>query len=137
MPPIDPWPIARACMTAPMPMPRRLALQVTGRTVIRDCCWHHRIDWHQASATAIGIVRRLRRERITDAYDLFDSAIDLTHELNGDQQHAILSLLNPGDGIMVGRLAGHRKLSYQNGRKRTHAMLEAGVHQTVVVDWPE
>lgn len=119
-----------------MTLLRRLPLQVTGRTVIRDCCWHYGIDWHQASATAVGIVRRLRREH-TDAYDLFDSAIDLTRGLSWDQRHAVLSMLSPGDGIMVCRLAGHRELSYQNGRKRTHAMLEAGVRRTVVIDWPE
>jgi hypothetical protein len=137
LPAIDPWPIARDCMAAPMPLARRLALQVTGRTVIRDCCWHHGIDWHQASATAVAIARRLRREHVTDAYDLFDSAIDLTRDLSWGQQHAVLSLLSPGDGIMIGRLAGHRELSYQNGRKRTYTMLEAGVRRTVVIDWPE
>ena len=138
MPPIDPWPIARDCMAAPMPLPRRLALQFTGRTVIRDCCWHHRIDWDQASATAVAIARRLRRrERITDAYDLFDRAIDLTRGLSRDQEMAVSSLLSPGSGIMVGRMAGYKKLSYQDGRKRTYTMLEAGVQRTVVIDWVE
>lgn len=136
MPPINP-PIARDCMTAPIPLPRRLVLQVTGRTVIRDCCWHHSIDWHQASAAAVTLARRLRREHITDAYDLFDRAIDLTRGLSWDQQRAVQSMLSPGDGIMIGRLAGHRELSYQNGRKRTYTMLEAGVHRTVVIDWVE
>ena len=121
-----------------MPLPRRLALQVTGRTVIRDCCWHHRIDWHQASATAVGIVRRLRRERITDEDEMFDRAFDLALELDDDQGEAVRSLLTPGVGITVGRDDSNpRRWHYQEGRKRTYTMLEAGVHRTVVIDWVE
>jgi hypothetical protein len=139
MPPIDP-PIDRPCMAAPMAMPTRLALQVTGRTVIRDCCRHHTMDWRKVSATAVTLARRLRREHIRDrGGELFDRAIDLTHalskELSEDQQGAVLSLLCPGDGIMVGRMGGHRELSYQNGRHRTYAMLEAGVRRTVVIEY--
>jgi hypothetical protein len=73
MPRIDP-PIdhERECMPAPLPLPTRLARQITGRTVIRDCCQHHSIDWHQVSATAVELARRRRREHITDAGELLN-----------------------------------------------------------------
>lgn len=130
-------PIARKCMSSPMPLARRLALQVTGRTVIRDCCWHHRIDWHQASATAVRLARRLRREHMTDARELSTRVNDLTRELRGDQGMAVCVLLWPGVGIRIDRLAGQKELTHLDGSKRTYAMLEAGVHRTVVVDWVE
>jgi hypothetical protein len=131
-------PIARKCMSAPMPLPRRLALQVTGRTVIRDCCWHHSIDWHQASATAVRLARRLRREHITDREELSMRVNDLTRELSGDRGMAVRLLLWPGTGISVHHEAGHPKeWSYQDGSKRTYAMLEAGVRRTVVIRWVE
>jgi hypothetical protein len=52
MPRINP-PIARDCMAPLVPWPQRLARQVVPRTHIRDCCWHHSIDWRQASAAAV------------------------------------------------------------------------------------
>ena len=127
MPPIDPT-IDRPCMAAPMPLLTRLALQVTGRTVIRHCCQYHEMDWHKVSATAVTLARRLRREHIRDrGGELLDRAIELTHalskELSEDQQQAVLSLLDPGDGIKFARLGEDprhpRQWTYQNGRHRT------------------
>lgn len=124
MPPIDPT-IDRPCMAAPMPLLTRLALQVTGRTVIRHCCQYHEMDWHKVSATAVTLARRLRREHIRDrGGELLDRAIELTHalskELSEDQQQAVLSLLDPGDGIKFARLGEDprhpRQWTYQNGR---------------------
>src|SRR5205809_7892355 len=84
MPPIDP-PIDRPCMAVPMTMPTRLAHQVTGRTVIRDCCLYHRMDWRKVSAIAVTLARRLRREHIRDIGDeLFHRAIELTHALDDE-----------------------------------------------------
>jgi hypothetical protein len=142
MPPIDP-PISRdrACMTGPLTLPTRLARQIARRSVLRDCCEHHSIDWHEVSAIAVRHARRLNREHITDARALFDRVIDLTWDLSGDQARAVRSLLSPGDGIMICRLGEDprhpRRWTYQNGRKRTHVMLETGVRRTVVVDWRE
>jgi hypothetical protein len=46
------------------------------------------------------------------------------------------TLLNPHDGITLDQKGYDRwRLFYMNGRKRTHAMLEAGVHRTVVIRW--
>ena len=140
MPPIDP-PIDRSCMAAPMTMPTRLARQVTGRTVIRDCCRYHRMDWRKVSAIAVTLARRLRREHIRDrGGEMLDRAIELIHslsELSKNEQLAVLSLLDLGDGIMVGRLREDprhpKQWTYMNGRHRTYAMFEAGVRRTVIV----
>jgi len=137
MPPIHP-PIARPCMAAPMTIPTRLARQVTGRTAPRDCCEHHRMDWHQVSAAAVPLARRLNREHITDADELHDRISDLTRGLNGDYGRAVRSLLSPDEGIMLNRdVWPPRQWTFANGRKRTYAMLEAGVHRTVTVEWVE
>ena len=140
MPAIDPS-IDRPCMTAPMPLLTRLARQVTGRTVIRDCCQYHSMDWHQASAIAVTLARRLRREHITDPNELYDRALELTRELSKDRGRAVRSLLSASDGIKVARLGEDRRnprqWTYQNGRHRTRAMLDAGVRRTVVVYWQE
>jgi len=137
---IDPS-IDRPCMTAPMPLLTRLAHQVTGRTVIRDCCQYHGMDWHQASAIAVTLARRLRREHITDYNELSDRVFDLINGLDGDLRRAVLSLLSPGVGIKVARLGEDprhpRHWTYQDGRHRTRAMPEAGVRRTVVVYWQE
>lgn len=137
MPRIDP-PIARDCMAAPVPWLERLARQVIPRTRIRDCCWHHSIDWRQAAAVAITIARRVRREHVTGEEALFDRVFELIQAsgLPELQQNAVEALLYPGEGITIDHLAGDRwRLSYLDGRKRTHAMLESGVHRTVIIRW--
>jgi hypothetical protein len=80
----------------------------------------------------------VNREHITDADELADRAHDLIEALDlpERQQEAVETLLSPDDGITLDHLAGDRwRLSYMEGRKRTHAMLEAGVHRTVVIHW--
>jgi hypothetical protein len=137
MPRIDP-PIARDCMAAPVPWAARLARQAVPRTDTQDCCWHHRIDWRAAAAAAVRIARQVNREHITGEEGLYDRACDLIRAsgLPEQQQDAVETLLNPHDGITLDHLAGDRwRLSYMNGRKRTHAMLEAGVRRTVTVRW--
>jgi hypothetical protein len=137
MPRIDP-PIARDRMTVPPSWPKRLTRQVISRTRIRDCCWHHSIDWRDAAAAAIPLARRINREHITDPDELADRAFDLVRALRlpERQEMAVHTLLNPHDGINLDHLGYDRwRLSYINGRKRTYAMLEAGVHRTVLIRW--
>ena len=137
MPRIDP-PIARDCMIAPVPWPERLGRQIIPHTRIRDCCWHHSIDWRQASAAAVTLARQMIRDHITGDEEMFDRAFTLIHalELPERQQQAVEALLYPGDGIEIEIRPGHRwRRRYMNGRKRAHAMLESGVRRTVVVCW--
>ena len=137
MPRTDP-PIARDCMTARLPWPTRLARQIAPHTRLQDCCWPHGIDWRQASAAAFAIARQVNREHITDEDELAERAFDLIRAvgLPEQQQEAVETLLSHADGITLDHLAGDRwRLSCMNGRKRTHAMLEVGVHRTVVIRW--
>ena len=139
LPRIDP-PIARDCMALPPSWPKRLARQIVPRTRIRDCCWHHRIDWRPAAAAAVRIARQITREHITDEEEMYDRATTLIRALGlpEHQQDAVETLLNPHDGITLDHKGYDRwRLSYMNGRKRTHAMLEAGVRRTIVVGWLE
>jgi hypothetical protein len=137
VPGIDPL-IARDCMADPVPWPERLIRQIVPRTRIRDCCWHHSIDWRHAAPVAVRLARHVRREHITDEDELAWRAFTLVHELGlpERQEEAVETLLNPHDGITLDHIGYDRwRLSYMNGRKRTHAMLEAGVHRTVVIRW--
>jgi hypothetical protein len=47
-------------------------------------------------------------------------------------------LVYPGCGVTLDHIGYDRwKLSYRDGRKRTHAMQEAGVLRTVTIRWKE
>jgi hypothetical protein len=80
LPRINPL-IARDCMAAPVPWPNRLAHQVVPHTRIRGCCWHHSIDWRQASAAAVTLARQMIREHITGEEEMFDRAFTLIRAL--------------------------------------------------------
>lgn len=52
----------RGCFTTAPSWWRRLARQVIPRRAPRDCCYYHRVDWHQVSAAAIRVTRQARLE---------------------------------------------------------------------------
>ena len=84
------------------------------------------------------IARQINREHITGEDEMYDRATTLIWALGlpEQQEAAVETLLNPHDGIWLDHLGYDRwRLSYMNGRKRTHTMLEAGVRRTVVVRW--
>jgi hypothetical protein len=127
----------RDCMPRGPAWTRRVARQIVPRTRIRDCCWHHSVNWHEASATAARIAQQVKREHISGEEGLADRASELIDAagLPEQQRNAVRTLLSPTDGITRERLAGDRRRSYVNGRKRTYVMLESGVHRTVTVRW--
>jgi hypothetical protein len=114
--------------------PQRLARQLVPRTQLRDCCWHHSVDWRKASAVAVRLARQLRRENIVDEEGLGDRIIDLIHEehLPEPEKDAVLMLLYPACGIQLDHLFGPWRLFHIDGRKRTYVMLNSGVHRTVI-----
>jgi hypothetical protein len=64
----------------------------------RDCCWHHGVNWHLVSETAIGIALQAQASG-TSPEDTFD-ALDLAAcGLAGDDQTGLVLLLGPGAGI--------------------------------------
>jgi hypothetical protein len=124
----------RQCMSR-VSWRRRLARQVGPHTRLRDCCWHHSVDWQQASATAVGIARQIKGERIRGEAEMDDRALELIEAagLPEGQKDAVFILVPPSCGITLDVLAGDSRLSYIDGRKRSHAMMEAGVRRTVVI----
>jgi hypothetical protein len=134
----DPVIAGRQCMSG-MAWRQRLARQIWPRTELRDCCWHHGLGWPQASASAVAIARQIRRERIRGEGGMGDRAFDLIEAtgLSGEQRDAVFILVPPSCGITLDVLAGGNRLSYIDGRKRSHALMEAGVRRTVVIRWRE
>ncbi len=55
----------RGCIKTAPPWWMRLARQVIPRRATRDCCYYHRVDWHQVNAAAIRVTRQARREGLT------------------------------------------------------------------------
>ena len=47
----------RGCFRTAPPWWRRLARQMIPSRAPRDCCYYHRVDWHQVSAAAIRVTR--------------------------------------------------------------------------------
>jgi len=97
------------------------------------------VDWHIATAAAISIVRKLRRERFTDEEDRDDRFFDLLESvgLSDREEDAVLILASLEAVMTLDVRVNTRRKFYQDGRKRSHAMLEAGVHRTVTVWWRE
>ncbi|MBV8994605.1 MAG: hypothetical protein JO287_13115 [Pseudonocardiales bacterium] len=121
------------CMPAGTPWWRRLGRQVVPRRRGRGCCWYHEGDWHQASRTAIRILRRAKavwadhdehQERV-----LAELERARAEGLTGWQYDAVKTLLR--HTIDPAREIG----GYTEGRHRSQAMLDAGVRRTVVARW--
>ncbi|MGH3219407.1 MAG: hypothetical protein ACRDPY_11975 [Streptosporangiaceae bacterium] len=127
---------APGCMAAAgITWPRRLARQAWPRRGAASCCWYHAVNWHNASRAALGIARRVGLHRWQDCDDLYSQALDVLEASHpgGLQGEAVESLLMPADAIQL----YDRGRSYTNGQHRAQAMLEQGVHRTLIVAWPE
>ncbi len=116
---------------------RRWVRQLFPRHRGRDCCWYHRGNWHQVSATAV----RLLVQAQQDGVDLDDVGVHvhgqaMAEGLTGWDLEALSTLISLGDGIAVEQDDdGHDQ--YINGQHRAQAMLDAGVRTTVVLRWEE
>lgn len=100
----------------------------------RSCCRYHGGDWHQASQVARHVLHRARRGT-NSTEECYKCAKEL---LEGSEysvwvRKAALSLLDPADGIIVGRLGGHDEPFLVGGQHRTQALVDAGVRRTVVL----
>jgi hypothetical protein len=153
LPPLEPGDLdrmgaTRDCMRGGIPPSVRLGRQLFPRRQARNCCIYHSVNWHRVSAVAIDVARQ-----VPDAPRLWDencSPSDPDGEiweqtwsrigelltasaLTDAERRFAESLLWPGDGIIVGHMAGHRDLSYTGGMHRAHALLAAGVRRTVII----
>ena len=155
LPPLEPGNLDRSerergleCMRGGIPLSIRLGRQLFSRRGARDCCVYHSVDWRRVSAVAVDVARR-----VPDAPRLWDqdgSRWDpdgerwwqarchigelLTATALTDAERSFAeSLLLPHDGIILGHMAGDRRLSYTGGMHRAHALLAAGVRRTVII----
>jgi hypothetical protein len=93
-----------------------------------DCCWHHGINWHLVSETAIGIALQAKASG-TSPEDTFD-ALDLAAcGLTGDDQTGLVLLLGPSAGIELDD-EDPADVTIYEGRHRITAMRDAGVLRT-------
>ena len=81
------------CMAGPWWL-RRIRRAAAGR----DCCWHHDVNWHLVSETAIGIALQAQASGMSpeDTLDALDLA---ACGLAGYDGTGLILLLGPGAGI--------------------------------------
>jgi hypothetical protein len=123
----------RGCFTTAPPWWKRVARQIIPRRTPRDCCYYHRVDWHQVGAAAIRITRQARREGLA-ARALSGRAAQLaeTQDLPPLETEALCKLLASYHAIQPTRLLCRRP-GYANGRHRITAMFDSGVRRTIVL----
>ena len=126
----------RGCIRAAPPWWRRLARQVIPRRTPRDCCYYHRVDWHQVSAAAIRVTRQARRE------GLAGRGAPATGPQSWPRPRDLPAAGKGGAGRPVHRTTPYSPPGssaaapgYGNGRHRITAMLDSGVRRTVIVRW--
>lgn len=119
------------CLSAPLSGRRRGQRQLTPRRGGLDCCWYHGGDWHQASETAIRLVRAAEAAGVTGE-DVAEHALAAAEVegITGWDLEALDSLITTGYAIILGDDPDDQW--YVNGRHRVAAMLDAGVRQTIV-----
>jgi hypothetical protein len=122
----------RGCFTTAPSWWRRLARQLIPRRAPRDCCYYHRVDWHQVNAAAIRVTRQARREGLASRA-LGHRAAELAEDqdLPAQEQKALVALFTGDNTIRPTRLL-RRRPGYENGRHRITAMFDSGVRRTVV-----
>jgi hypothetical protein len=122
----------RGCFTTAPPWWRRLARQVIPRRAPRDCCYYHRVDWHQVSAAAIRVTRQARREgRAGLALGRRAAELAEDQDLPTQEQEALVKLFTGDNTIRPTRLLCRRP-GYDNGRHRITAMFDSGVRRIIV-----
>ncbi|MEV4559070.1 hypothetical protein AB0K51_19060 [Kitasatospora sp. NPDC049285] len=115
----------------PVPWWRRLARSLAGR----GCCWYHQGDWRVVSEFAVAVLAEGVAAGV-EARDMAGFAVRRAVDAGMDrwQRQALDSLFGLDSAITPDGVGG-----FVNGQHRTRAMLDAGVHQTVVLKsvWPE
>ena len=122
----------RGCIKTAPPWWMRLVRQVIPRRATRDCCYYHRVDWHQVNAAAIRATRQARREGLA-GQPLGRRAVEVAQDqdLPPLEKAALGKLLADYTAIQPTRLL-RRHPGYTNGRHRIAAMFNSGVRRTIV-----
>ncbi|MBB6347236.1 hypothetical protein FHU36_003781 [Nonomuraea muscovyensis] len=112
---------------------RCLAPGLVRRQRPRDCCWHHKVNWRQAAAIAVHLVRQAHAAGIAGE-DIGDFVMERVHDEHGDlddrERTAIVLLVGLDAGIQLSE-PGSAWL-YGDGQHRVAAQLDQGVRETIV-----
>ena len=121
------------CMMPPLTWRQRVLHQVFPRRGVRDCCYYHRQDFHAIAATVNEVYRRLRRNWL-DGEEAEELTFRLLREasLSEDEHRTAMLLLDAICGIHLWRPSGQRRWTYQDGRHRARALMDAGVRRILV-----
>ena len=138
LPPIDP-PFAEdqrwrdGCMMAPLSWRQRVLRQLFPRRDVRNCCYYHGQDFHAIAAAVNAVHRQLRRSGVDgdDADELTFRLLD-GYGLSEDEHSTAVLLLAEDCGIQISRSPGERRWTYDEGRHRARALMDAGVHRILV-----
>ncbi len=121
------------CMMPPLTWRQRVLRQVFPRRGALGCCYYHRQDFHAIAATVNAVHRQLRRSGL-DGEDADELRFRLLNEaaLSEDERTTALLLLAEDCGIRIWRAPGQRRWTYQEGRHRARALMDAGVRRILV-----
>ena len=121
------------CMMHPPSWLQRVLRQVFPRRGVRDCCYYHRQDFHAIAATVNAAHRQLLRSGL-DGDDVDELRFRLLKEagLSEDERSTAMLLLAEDCGISIWRPPGERRWTYQDGRHRACALMDAGVRRILV-----
>lgn len=138
LPPIDP-PFAEdqrwrdGCMMPPITWRQRVLRQVFPHHGVRDCCYYHGQDFHAIAAAVNAVYQQLRRSGL-DGDDADELTFRLLAErrLSEDEHSTAVLLLAEDCGIQISRSPGERRWTYDEGRHRARALMDAGVHRILI-----
>jgi len=122
------------CMMPPLSWRQRVLRQVFPRRGVRDYCHYHRQDFRAIAATVNAVHRQLRRSGL-DGEDADELRFRLLEEagLSEDERSTAMLLLDEDCGIHIWRPPGQRRCwTYQEGRHRARALMDAGVRRVLV-----
>jgi hypothetical protein len=147
LPSIDP-PLGAGdpCMARPISWPARLFRQVFPPRRIRDCCYYHSMDMRAVARAVVRIHRIIRQvegplsqpeadTRSATGAELADdlrAALLRTAGLTEEEGHVASLMLAEDCGIQLWLPEGERRWTYQNGRHRARALMDAGARRIVV-----
>jgi hypothetical protein len=121
------------CMMPPLTWRQRILRQVFPGRGVRDCCYYHRQDFHAIAATVNEAHRQLRRSGLDgEKADELTSRLLEHAGLSEDERTTARWLLDEVCGIQIWRPSGQRRWTYQDGRHRARALMDAGVRRILV-----
>jgi hypothetical protein len=120
-------------MMPPITWRQRLLRQVFPRRSVQDCCHYHSQDFHAIAAAVITAYRQISRRGLEgeETDELMFRLLQDAGLTEAEQMTAAL-LLSEACGIQIWRPQGERRWTYQDGRHRARALMDAGVRRIIV-----